>query len=70
MRDNKRNCTYGLGARILSYIMFVICGVWGVALIITGTTPFMIVLGIINTIIALGNLYIAIKFAINVRRKY
>lgn len=62
--------TYGLGARIFSYTMAVICGVLGILLIVYATTPFMLGLGIVNTIIGIGNLCIAIRFAINVRQKY
>ena len=66
----KQKWTYGLGARIFSYVMAVLCGTLGILLIISATTPFILGLGIANTIIGVGNLFIAIKFAISVRQKY
>lgn len=68
--NKKRTYTYGLGARIAGYIMAVIWGTIGILSIIYATTPLMLVLGIVNTIIGVGNLVIAIKFAISVRQKY
>lgn len=63
----KQKWTYGLGARIFSYVMAVLCGTLGILLIISATTPFILVLGIVNTIVGVGNFVITIKFAISVR---